>query len=135
MSCDANTPGARAFTRIGISLPAKLVARTSVSLSKADFVMWYATYMRSAQVGRDGIALTEDKGLVLFVLVAMLLTLMTLDMPPWRERAPLIRRGWKARTTKNGAMVLSAKRSVQACTVSGSKGSVAASFFAVKSGS
>ncbi len=71
----------------------------------------------------------------MFICAPTLLTLMTLDVPWGRERAPLIRRDWKARTTKNDAMVLSAKRSVQVCTVSGSKGSVAANFFAVKSGS
>ncbi len=61
--------------------------------------------------------------------------LMTLEVPWGREDAPLTRRDWKARMTKKGAMVLSAKMSSQVCTVSGSKGSSAANFFVTKSGS
>ncbi len=66
---------------------------------------------------------------------ATLLMLMTLEVPWGRECAPLMRRDWNARTTKNGAMVLRAKISAQFCTVSGSRGSDAAVCFAIKSGS
>ncbi len=38
----------------------------------------------------------------MFIVAAPLLTLMTLDVPWGRECAPLTRRDWKARTTKNG---------------------------------
>ncbi len=77
---------------------------------------------------------TDVNEFVVFIAADTLLTLMTLDVPCWRECAPLIRRDWKARTTKNGAIVLSAKISAQFCTVSGSKGSFAAFLFAMKSG-
>ncbi len=74
-------------------------------------------------------------GDVRFIFAATLLMLMTLEVPWGREDAPLTRRDWKARMTKKGAMVLSAKMSSQVCTVSGSKGSSAANFFVTKSGS
>ncbi len=78
-------------------------------------------------------ARTETIDADVFIFAATLLMLMTLDVPWGREEAPLTKRDCKACTTKNGAMVLSAKRSAQFCTVSGSKGSSAAYFFAAKS--
>ncbi len=78
---------------------------------------------------------TDAKGGARFSFAAVLLMLMTLEVPWGRERAPLMRRDWKARTTKNGAIVFSAKMSAQFCMVSGSKGSSAAHFFVMKSGS
>ncbi len=61
--------------------------------------------------------------------------LMMLEVPWGRECAPSMRRDWNARTTKNGAIVLSANMSAQFWTVSGSRGSDAAACFAKKSGS